>query len=41
MMSNHTIEEKELTIVEMMAIRGGDGPEIDPDPQPIILPEEG
>lgn len=26
---------------EMMAIRGGDGPEIDPDPEPIILPEDG
>jgi hypothetical protein len=35
------LEDCKLDNQELLTIRGGDGPEIDPNPQPIILPEEG
>ena len=35
------LEIVELNKLEMAAIRGGDGPEIDPDPEPIIVTEDG
>ena len=38
-------EEEELTNEQLSAVRGGDGPgtgpETDPDPPVIIVPEEG
>ena len=34
-------EINQLDELEMAAIRGGDGPEIDPDPEPIIVTEDG
>jgi len=34
-------QEFKLDEHDLLAIRGGDGPEIDPDPEPIIVPEEG
>lgn len=37
---DHLLENK-LDDQELLSIRGGDGPEIDPDPEPIILPEDG
>jgi len=38
---HNPFEEDALDHYEMLAIHGGDGPEIDPDPEPIIVPEEG
>ena len=35
------LQDNKLDVQELLTIRGGDGPEIDPDPEPIIVTEDG